>query len=344
MSTAPAHATCRCPSSPFRYSSDSDPVAVLVHSSGFALKEAKPDYASLVLVFAVLPPQEVYRPLKKNGLRSRDLQCFPGPSIRLECTCVLQTPATSLSAAKASPCGVIRMFNYNAVVSISNTAAQSKQAQTRSSQSQPDAMFTTSLSKEVAYKYSLNAIVDGGPHPSDWFASVMKGGGVLFIESEQQRWRLAAAAGGAAPLAVDIFNCTQPQNFDSPTQLLYPSVAWSRLQWSPTGLQIGGTASGNSLLSCCSLHVGLTAGCFRSVIAASLCVKFTRCCRVANQAVLLGGSRAPVFLNSLNLGCAAFLLFARLCPSTFIPQRAQCRKIPASAFCIIALNICKFRH
>lgn len=248
MSTAPAHATCRCPSSSFRYSSDSDPVAVLVHSSGFALKEAKPDYASLVLVFAVLPPQEVYRPLKKNGLRSRDLQCFPGPSIRLECTCVLQTPATSLSAAKASPCGVIRMFNYNAVVSISNTAAQSKQAQTRSSQSQPDAMFTTSLSKEVAYKYNLNAIVDGGPHPSDWFASVMKGGGVLFIESEQQRWRLAAAAGGAAPLAVDVFNCTQPQNFDSPTQLLHPSVAWSRLQWSPTGLQIGGTASGNSVV------------------------------------------------------------------------------------------------
>lgn len=241
------HRGCRCPSSSFRYSSDSDPVAVLVHSSGFALKEAKPDYASLVLVFAVLPPQEVYRPLKKNGLRSRDLQCFAGPSIRLECTCVLQTPATSLSAAKASPCGVIRMFNYNAVVSISNPVAQSKQAQSRPSQPQPDAMLTTSLSKEVAYKYSLTAIADGGPHPSDWFASVMKGGGVLFIESEQQRWCLSAAAGGAVPLAVDVFNCIQPQNFDSPTQLLHPSVAWQRLQWSHTGLQIGGTTSGNSV-------------------------------------------------------------------------------------------------
>jgi hypothetical protein len=159
----------------FRYSSDSDPVAVLVHSSGFALKEAKPEYTSLVLVFAVLPPLDVYRPLKKNGLRSRDLQCFTGPSIRLECTCVLQTPATSLSAAKASPCGVIRIFNYNSLVSISTPVAQSKQALPRPSLPQPDAVLTTSLSKEVAYKYSLAAIADGGPHPSDWFASAIKG-------------------------------------------------------------------------------------------------------------------------------------------------------------------------
>ena len=218
---------------------------MLVHSSGFALKEAKPEYASLVLVFAVLPPQDVYRPLKKNGLRSRDLQCFDGPSIRLECACILQTPTTSLAAAKASPCGVIRMFNFNSYVSISTPFAQSKQAHPRPSQPQPDAILTTSLSKEVAYKYSLAAIADAGPHPSDWFASAIIGGAVLFIESEQERWCLAAAA-AAAPLAVDVFTCTQPLDFHSPTLLLHSAVPWQRLQWSPRGLQISGTNSGLS--------------------------------------------------------------------------------------------------
>ncbi len=111
-------------------------------------------YASLVLVFAVLPPLDVYRPLKKNGLRSRDLQCFDGASIRLECTCMLQTPTTSLSAAAASPCGVINMFNYHSIVSIATPAAQAKQAQPRPSHPQPDAMFCTSLAREVAYKYA----------------------------------------------------------------------------------------------------------------------------------------------------------------------------------------------
>jgi hypothetical protein len=219
---------------------------VLVHSSGFALKEAKPEYASLVLVFAVLPPQDVYRPLKKNGLRSRDLQCFTGPAIRLECACILQTPTTSLAAAKASPCGVIRMLNCSTFVSISTPIAQSKQSQPRPSQPQSDAMLTTSLSKEVAYKYSLAAIADAGPHPSDWFSSVIKGGGMLYIESDQDRWCLAAAAAATFPLAVDIFTCTQPLNFHSPTKLLHSGVPWHRLQWSPRGLQISGTNSGFS--------------------------------------------------------------------------------------------------
>ena len=221
-------------------------MAVLVHTSGFALKETKPEYASLVLVFAVLPPQDVYRPLKKNGLRSRDLQCFDGPSIRLECTCVLQTPTTSLSAAKASPCGVIKIFNYHSLVSIATPAAQAKQSQPRPSQPQPDTMLTTSLSREVAYKFSLAAIADGGPHPSDWLATVIQGGGVLFIESEQQRWCLRAAAGAAQPMAVDVLICTQPSDFNSPTKPLHSAVEWKRLQWSPQGLQISGTNSGAS--------------------------------------------------------------------------------------------------
>ena len=199
----------------------------------------------------MLPPQEVYRPLKKNGLRSRDLQCFSGPSIRLECTCVLQTTTTSLSAAKASPCGVIRMFNHNALVSISAPSAHSKQAYLRPSQPHPDAVFTTSLSMEVAYKYSLAAIADSGPHPSEWLASVLKGGSMLFIESDQERWCLAAAAGGLAPFAIDVFICTTPLDLSSPTQLLHSAVAWQRMQWSARGLQISGTNSGVSLVIVC---------------------------------------------------------------------------------------------
>jgi hypothetical protein len=136
------------------------------------------------------------------------------------------------------------MFNCNTFVSISTPMSQSKQSQPRPSLPQPDTLFTTSLSKEVAYKYSLAAIADAGPHPSDWFSSVIKGGGVLFIESDKERWCLAAAAAAVSPLAVDIFNCTQPLDFHSPTQLLHPAVSWQRLQWSPRGLQISGTNSG----------------------------------------------------------------------------------------------------
>jgi hypothetical protein len=145
------------------------------------------------------------------------------------------------------------MFNHNSLVSISTPSAQSKLAQPRPSQPQPDALFTTSLSREVAYKYSLAAIADCGPHPSDWFASVLKAGSVLFIESEQERWCLAAAAGGSVPFAVDVFLCTQPQDFNSPTQLLHSAVAWHMLQWSSRGLQIGGTSSGAQLRCVCAI-------------------------------------------------------------------------------------------
>jgi hypothetical protein len=228
-------------------------------------------YASIVLVFAVLPPQEVYRPLKKNGLRSRDLQCFDGPSIRLECTCVLQTPTSSLSAAKASPCAVIRMFNHNSLVSISTPVAQSKQSQPRPSLPQPDALFTTSLSREVAYKYSLAAIADGGPHPSDWLSSVLKGGSVLYIESDQERWRLSAAAGGSSPLAIDVSICTQPLDFNSPTRLLHSAFPWQAMQWSSRGLKISGTNSGSSFgRSCYALAYIMVVGLDKVLLAFTL--------------------------------------------------------------------------
>jgi len=296
-------------------------------------------YASLVLVFAVLPPLDVYRPLKKNGLRSRDLQCFDGASIRLECTCMLQTPTTSLSAAAASPCGVINMFNYHSIVSIATPAAQAKQAQPRPNHPQPDAMFCTSLAREVAYKYappcppalqfcnilptlqfcniqhrySLSAIADGGPHPSDWLSTVIQGGAVLFIESDQQRWSLRAAAGGAAPLAVDVSICTQPQDFNSPTNVLHAAVAWQRLQWSPRGLQIVGTNSGATRGGGAGGGGGGGGGgddddvrrlalvqwfgsmsCVRCVCNRPRITHTTRRCRAAGEAVLLGGCGALV--------------------------------------------------
>lgn len=231
------------------YSSDSDLVAVLVHTGHVKLKATAPKMPLLVSL-RVCPAQATYAGSDRNGLKSRQWEeKHEGVSYKVE-SCLQHTsgavPPPVLSLLR--PSTQTRQFP-GSLVQIAPGPGQTF--------SVPPAacIVAFSLSNEPWYKYSLALIADQGTDPSRW-TSVRMRREALFLESPARRFELALQTAAVDDGRMDKYVLSQvlsPQSMDKaavqaagvplPAKAatpLYESLDWEELEWGPSFLRVRG--------------------------------------------------------------------------------------------------------
>lgn len=147
------------------YTSDSDIVCILQHTSMYPINEVPPEsIAGLSVYCRVAKGRNSYQSTLRNGIRSRKSGAFEGCSIKLENFKTLDNLGTHeelLQMAKAMPQTTPQSFKKATPVNASRVIVP------------PETEIVFNLSSEPAYKFSLPAFADYGCDPSQRTANIL---------------------------------------------------------------------------------------------------------------------------------------------------------------------------
>lgn len=164
------------------YTSDSDIVCALQHTSLLSIGETPPDKIAGIAVYCrVVKGRNSYQSTVRNGIRSRKSGAFEGCSIKLENYTTLDALGTHeelLKMAKAMSPTTPQSFRKSTPVNASRVIVP------------PETEVVFNLSSEPAYKFSLPAFADYGCDPSQRTCNILYEN-CLYFETRERRYELA---------------------------------------------------------------------------------------------------------------------------------------------------------
>ena len=175
------------------YTSDSDQVAVLMHTGHYLPSMTiPPTLLEVRAVVRVVPPEESYTSTSRNGIRSRSWGTVrQGHSYKVEsCRAVTVNGATidlEAGANRVSP--VAPTFFPNVVESVVNTRASAANSERRQRLIR-EVTVQYNLRNEPWLKYNVAAVADQGFKKSQWTAARLRRES-LYLETHSQRYELS---------------------------------------------------------------------------------------------------------------------------------------------------------
>ena len=175
------------------YTSDSDLVAVLVHTGYYLPTNTIPPSLSEVrAVVRAMPLEESYASTSRNGIRSRSWGAVrQGCSYKVESCRALTVNGGSIdlepSLSRVAP--VVPTFFPNNVESVVNTRSQRGDSERRQRLIQ-EVTVQYNLCNEPWLKYSIAAVADQGFKRSQWTAARLRRES-LYLETQGQRFELS---------------------------------------------------------------------------------------------------------------------------------------------------------
>jgi len=164
------------------YTSDTDIVCALQHTSIYPINDIPPDKIAGVSVYCrVTKGKNNYQSTIRNGIRSRKSGPFEGCSIKLENYKTLDSLGTHeelIEMAKAMPQTTPQSFKKGVPINASRVIVP------------PETEIVFNLSSEPAYKFSLPAFADYGCNVTQRTANILFEN-CLYFETRERRYEIS---------------------------------------------------------------------------------------------------------------------------------------------------------
>jgi len=169
------------------YTSNSDPLLILIHSGFLYADIYQPSYEGIALYFRISKNRISYNASTRYGIKSNKTSSFQGHSIKPEGFSVL----TSLGTEE-------NIFQYAAKMPLNTEIVSyplkyniAKIKNEDFAYSLTTTPITFNLSFEPSYKYSLSAIIDKSHDNTNEYLSYLLKSKVLYVETNTKRYEIA---------------------------------------------------------------------------------------------------------------------------------------------------------